>query len=517
MSVSWTDAGRAALSGPLPRAAALFVLLSVIFAFSVDIRATRGASITADEPFYLLTTRSLLSDRDLDLRNQYGQGAYVEFFDHPDGLWRQSVPAGDGRLLSPHNPGLSVLIMPGYALGGLAGVQVQLMLIAAATFALAYVLAGRLTGRGGLSWLAALSVGVGAVAFIHSTEIYPEFPAALVLVLCLLLLAARPRPGAWEAAGVAALLSAMCWLGIKYAPLALLVAAWLLMRADGRGRAVLLVLGVGSAAAYAWFHVETFGGLTPYSVNLVHAGQSTAQLLGSHIGVGDPGVLTDRAYRVWGLFVDERFGIGRWAPVLLLAVPGLVLLERGGQVQRLVLALIIVQILIASFVAITIMGWWFPGRTLVTVLPLMIIPVTLAAGAASPRARAVMAVLALYGAAVTAGLAHAGHSGQITIAVDPFDMSYPPFAAMAWLFPDYRAWTAGTWTLTCLWLALAAASAVLAARAGGAAAQMPGLSVPQKEAVMRLVSPALIGLRVRRRMRGLADMASSPERRGGAA
>ena len=51
-------------------AVALFLLLSVAYAFSVDIRATQGASISGDEPFYLLTTQSLLADGDFDLRNQ---------------------------------------------------------------------------------------------------------------------------------------------------------------------------------------------------------------------------------------------------------------------------------------------------------------------------------------------------------------------------------------------------------------------------------------------------------------
>ena len=34
----------------------------------LDIRASRGAFITGDEPFYLVTTQSLLSDGDLDLQ-----------------------------------------------------------------------------------------------------------------------------------------------------------------------------------------------------------------------------------------------------------------------------------------------------------------------------------------------------------------------------------------------------------------------------------------------------------------
>ena len=135
-------------------AAALFLLLAVAYSFSADIRATRGASISGDEPFYLLTTQSLLADGDFDLTNQYEQRSFESFFDHPDGLWYQSVPTPkNGQLLSPHNPGLSVLVIPGFALGGLTGAQVQLLVLGAATMALAFVLADRLTGRRVLSWV----------------------------------------------------------------------------------------------------------------------------------------------------------------------------------------------------------------------------------------------------------------------------------------------------------------------------------------------------------------------------
>ena len=106
---SWTKEKELLLS-----AAALFLLLCVAYSFSVDIRSTRGASISGDEPFYLLTTQSLLADGDFDLRNQYETRSYESFFDHPDGLWQQSVPKpDDGQLLSPHNPGLSILVIPG--------------------------------------------------------------------------------------------------------------------------------------------------------------------------------------------------------------------------------------------------------------------------------------------------------------------------------------------------------------------------------------------------------------------
>ena len=449
--------GRIADKGLWLGAAALFAILCLVYVFSIDIRATRGASITGDEPFYLLTTQSLLADGDLDLRNQYAARSYEEFFDHPDGLWRQSIPAEDGRLLSPHNPGLSVLLMPGYAIGRLAGAQAQLLLMAAATLALAFVLADRLTGRRVAAWLATLGVGLTAIAFIHSTEIYPEFPAALALVVALLVVTRDGPLTPRDAAILCVLLSAICWLGIKYAPLTVLVAAFALWRSEQKGRLTLLSLGALSAAIYIWFHLKTFGELTPYNVSAVYGGMSTAETLGLHVE------FQDRVYRLWGIFVDRRFGIGRWAPLLLAAVPGMVLLARGTSSLRLVLGLILTQLLIAVFVVITMMGWWFAGRTMATVVPLMAAPVALLLSQANVRGRIVIALLGVYSVIVTAGLALAGHSREITIAVDPFDMSFPPFQVLSPVFPQYTSWTGETWALTVFWVSLAAASILIAA------------------------------------------------------
>ena len=164
----------------------------------MDPRATRGASITGDEPFYLPTTQVLLADGDFDLTNQYEAKSYDSFLDHSAGLWRQSEPKSDnGKLLRPYNPGLSMLIIPGFAFGGLIGAQVQPMVLEAATMALGSVLADRLTGRRALNWVVALGVGLSAIAFIYSTEIYHELPGALALVLSLLLVP-RERTRVWR-------------------------------------------------------------------------------------------------------------------------------------------------------------------------------------------------------------------------------------------------------------------------------------------------------------------------------
>ena len=430
----------------------MFALLIALYIASIDIWATRGASITGDEPFYLLTTQSLLQDGDLDLRQQYAQRSYESFFDHPGGLWQQSVPREDGVLLSPHNPGLSVLLLPGFVIAGLVGAQVQMLVMAALTFALTYVLVVSLTRESLWSWAATMLIALSATAFIYSTEIYPEIPAALALVASLIILQSKERPGLWLAVALAGCVTALMWLGIKYAPLAALVAVWFFWRAESHARLALLVVGGLSAAFFAWFHLETFGGLTPYAVGVVHASDSTSSIISQHIA------FWERSYRLWGLFIDANFGIGRWSPVLLPVVPALLLLWRRSGLSRLALALVAAQILMATFVAITFMGWWFPGRTLMTVLPLLALPLALLLAQLPMWGRVGIGLLGAYSLAVTAALAKAAQAREIVIAVDPFDMQSSVFRVSNILFPDYTYWNLETWGLTAAWLLLGGAA-----------------------------------------------------------
>lgn len=427
-------------------AIALFALLACVYGWSVGLRATRGASITADEPFYLLTTQSLIEDGNLDLTGQYERESWRSFFDHADGLWKQSVPGDDGRLLSPHEPGLSILLVPGFGIGGLAGAQVQMLLLTAATFALAFVLVALETRAVLVSWLATAAVGLTATAFVYSTEIYPEAPAALLLVLSLLL-ARRPRLGAWHGIVMAGLLTTLAWFGMKYVPLGCLVGAYFLWRAEGWGRATLVGVSVLSAAAYVWLHFAIYGALTAYNGNTVFEGAPTTEVVRAHLGFGT------RVYRLWGLFIDERFGVGRWAPVLLPVLPALPLLLRRGSLGALALGLIATQLAIATFVAITMMGWWFPGRTLMAVFPLFALVLTELALRLPRAGRAVLGGLGIASLVFVAGLTRAARAGEVTLAVDPFEMSSVVFRAAAVLFPDYRVWTEGTVAGTAAWLA----------------------------------------------------------------
>ena len=432
-------------------ALAMFIVLVPLYSLSIDIRASWGASITGDEPFYLITTQSLLQDGDLDTANQFASASYESFFDHDDGLWRQSAPRADGAVLSPHNPGLSVLLLPGFAMGGLLGAQVEMILIAAATFALTFVLVASHLRSSVVAWSSVLAVALTAPAFVYSSEIYPEVPAAFVVVMALLLVNAIHTVGAWRAVALVLVLTTLPWLGVKYVPLVAVLAVYSMWQADRVARAVLLMGGIASGASYAWFHLSTFGGLTPYSLNLVYAGQTTAGIVGAHIEV------LDRTYRLWGLFIDQRFGVGRWAPLLLVGVAAAPSLWKQTGTARPALALLLVQLLFAAFIAITMMGWWFPGRTLMAVLPLAALPVASAWMQSRGVWRWCIAGAALYSLTVTTLLALAGHAREIVVAVNPFEMVALVFSVAAVMFPNYTSWSLHTWVTTVAWIAAPAA------------------------------------------------------------
>lgn len=428
----------------------LFFIFFFAFLWASDIRATYGASITGDEPFYLLTTKSLISDQDLDLQNQYQNHDYEEFFDHEDGLWKQSVPLSDGTLLSPHNPGLSVFLMPGYFLGGLFGAQMQMAVTAAITWALAFLLAFELSKSFWLSILSTLSLGLSATAVIYGSEIYPEVPAALVLVLSLLYLKRVTVDNWWKIIIFIFLVSLLPWLGTKYAILGLVLVIWSLCQID-RVSAVKMLGGLAlSGGVYIWFHLVTFEGLTPYNVNMVYYNNSTWTIFGFHID------FINQFYRLWGLLLDRRFGLVHWQPITLLTVPGLFFLARQSAIPRVIAVLVGAQWLVACFVAITMMGYWFPGRTVMTIFPLLpcLLVVILERYSASKLLWISFVITSLYGLLTSYSLIQAGKSMQIVVAFNPFELDSWLFKQIGFLFPQYTSWTFETWILTVVWLAV---------------------------------------------------------------
>lgn len=425
---------------------ALGLVALVLFQLGVPLRASHLSWTTGDEPFYLLTAASLAADRDLDVENQYASKAYRAFFDSPEPLWYQSVPAPDGRQLTPHDPGLPLLLAPAHALGGALLAKRFLALLAAGMVVMVFVIARRLTGRAGVALLAAATLMATAPVFVYATQVYPEMPAALVVAGLIWLVLnddLRPIP---RAILLAVGLIALPWLGVKYALVGAVVAGVAMFRLSRRAIVLLLSLLVIGSLHYLWFNLSRYGGITPYAVNVIEAANNAA-VAGLDVRIWS------RLYRVLGLFVDREFGLLRWAPVLLLAFPGsLIAIRRWGWRGWFLVAVFAAQLLVALFLSLTMRGWWFPGRMLVAVLPVMGIWIaTTLDSIRDTRFWAFAGVLAVVSGWITLALWEEVSIRLVTLAVDPFLLDLTVFRESAGVFPLYTAYGLDTWLLSGLW------------------------------------------------------------------
>jgi hypothetical protein len=422
--------------------------------------AQHGSQTTADEPHYLLSALSLAEDRSLDVSDELRAERFRAF--HRLDLPRQADTTASGRQVVPHDPGLPLLLAFPMALGGWVAAKAALAALAGAlAAAMVWVAVRRFAVDLRVAVLSVAAFALAAPLAVYGTQVYPELPAALAVTAAIAALTGPLGRRGLVLLGVALL--ALPWLSVKYVPttavLALVGAARL--GALGRRRD-LLVLGAALALAgglYVAAHEAWYGGLTPYAAGY-HFRTGELSVIGTHPNY--PG----RSIRLAGLLLDRDFGLAAWQPAYLLAVPALAALVRRRPAGWVALgAPIAAGWLTATFVALTMHGWWFPGRQVVHVLPACILAVAWLAQR-SARVRALLVAAAALGASVYAWLVISATFGDATVVTD-FGISHPARWLARVVLPDYRRLGALDWTLHACWLTVLAALAVAAWRTAG--------------------------------------------------
>jgi hypothetical protein len=380
------------------RAAALWLVLFAAYAATLGMPSFGTSQFGGDEPHYLLTAESIVSDRDLDLRDEYATRAYRN--------WYPYVLSRHGRLTNrqanePHGAGFPLLIAPAYAIGGPLAVQLLMAAIAALAFTLAGALARHIVPEPWAS-AAALACGLSAPALAYATAVTPELTAgALLTGAALLALRLRERPRIRWVTGAATMLGALPWLSLSFAVPGLVVAVTMLrwLRRRSRSFAMLVVVEVllFSAVMYVTVNDQLYGGFTPAAAEI--GGHGLADLSASGY--------VDRAPRLVALWLDRSYGALRWAPVIALAFFALWLLWRSRrdhlarvlpdrhdvEATATLAALVCAgQVLVAAFLAPTMFGFFFPGRYLVAALA-PVVPLVAWGLRTAPRAGGVLVAL----------------------------------------------------------------------------------------------------------------------------
>ena len=136
-----------------------------------------------DEPHYLLTAESIVTDGDVDLRDEYATRAYRDWYPY---VLERHGRLTNGQANEPHGVGFPLLIAPAYAIGGPLAVQLFLAAIAALALALGGALARRIAPEPWASG-ATLAVGLSPPALAYATTVTPELSAGAALAFATLL------------------------------------------------------------------------------------------------------------------------------------------------------------------------------------------------------------------------------------------------------------------------------------------------------------------------------------------
>jgi hypothetical protein len=337
----------------------LFLAAALVYVVYLSGLVAPALPFTGDEPHYLLTTESLLSDGDLNVANNYRNKDYLKFY--PGDLEPHAYPGkkGDLYLYSKHQPALSVLVAPFYFLGekwgsffrsrgGNADRERNILIFfsrlpvcfLAAFLSLVFFLSvWEMTRKKSTALLSWLVFSFCPPLLFYSHLLYPEIPVALILLWITLqsILKKNFSPRILLGAGIG--IGLLPWCGIKYivlaAAMALILSVLLLKQPERDIKKAFALYGpvLLSAGLYAARLFRLYGTL---SAQAVYSGATPeASLSLSHFVISD---FRDFLSRFLGYLFDQRAGLFIIAPVYVLLLPGFLFLARKFKKETLFLA-----------------------------------------------------------------------------------------------------------------------------------------------------------------------------------
>ena len=152
------------------------LVAAIVYALVI---AATSWKVDGDEPYYLMITESMLHDGDLDLANQYGHTASGR---NDLGAQRGDPTGPNGEQYSRHAPFLSLLMLPGFAVGGVHGALAVIAIF------------GALLVRSTIRWMEDEGVPDSSARAVfplfafappvlfYATRMWPEVPAAFFFV-----------------------------------------------------------------------------------------------------------------------------------------------------------------------------------------------------------------------------------------------------------------------------------------------------------------------------------------------
>ena len=364
---------------------AIFIVLATGLVFAPQ-------PFTGDEPHYLLVTKSIIKDGDLNLANNYINQDYLEFY--PGTLRSHAYPGkkGNDYLYSKHFPALPVLLVPAYMIGEkMSRINAQraedqqfrrrviiffsrlpLCFLTALFGLVFFLLVFDITQRKALSISVWAIFGFTTPIVFYSQLIYPEIPVALITIFILRNLVFKKTSRTSRLFLTGAGIAILPWFGIKYIVLSALLFGvsttilWKCKKIPGSWERIIhtLIPIVVSASLYLFYFWSLWGNFSPVSVYKGISLDAPSQSGLSSIMRTD---FVEFLKRASGYFLDQRVGIFIYSPILILGIAGFFFLFKKKKKESWLLMTIFFAY--GMFSAYYYWGGYCPpGRPLIPVL-----------------------------------------------------------------------------------------------------------------------------------------------------
>jgi hypothetical protein len=316
----------------------LFLLALLVFNIGSVFMIAGGITFSGDEPHYLLITHSLLKDGDFNLANNYENKDYRAYMPEEVQLDIHLAPGTGGH--SYHSPGISLFLLPFYALGTLFSkaailycVRFGMSVFGALLGLQIFLYVWQEWKKEKLALLLWLLFCFTSPIFFYSLHIYPEVILALFsLTIFRLLRFSNPLTKS-KLVSLGLLLGCFIWLhAVKYMFILIpffLYILWTLNRERKVGWNILYFLAFPLILflLHTLFSFTLYGSLSPFAVSLKGT-TSSEESLSLLKEVFSDVAMKNRLETLVGYFFDQRDGLLLYAPIYAFGFLGMIEMGR---------------------------------------------------------------------------------------------------------------------------------------------------------------------------------------------
>jgi len=326
--------------------AILFFVAFAIYNLCTFIIVSKGITFSGDEPYYLLTTHSLVKDGDINLANNYAQQDYFSFYskeEHPRlrlGMYAREGRKGRDYIYPINMPGTSVLMMPSYWFSQLFKGKTLTFILKGSLSIWAvllglqlYLFSQELWRKERISLLLWFLYSFTSPVLFYAMHLYPEIPIALFSFYIFRKTYSQKNLSLFHYFFLGFLLSTFLWLGLKYNLLfwpLLIVSLYFLLKQHKAGLKVFYFLAF-PFLSLVLFYYYIYGLYGTFSPLAIYEGVMTPEKTVAFKEAVFEASVWLRIDTFFDYFLDQRDGLLLYSPLYFFTFLGLIEIFRKSK------------------------------------------------------------------------------------------------------------------------------------------------------------------------------------------